>query len=526
MPRIEFDGQGQPIQVIALPPVGSGEDLPTTVLSFTADTDFSVKQYEDLGFTHYEVWCVGAAGGRGGDSSASIFYAVEENIRPVPDDVWNLERELQEYNDYWTQNADYYNIYFNDPNFFNPAAWPPGYVHSPYFAPPGVYPPPLLNRVYTGLDTGFHNAYPFTLPDDGTFWRALAVAQQFGIYNNGVYAPGWSAASDFMYITAFDWYYSNRPHTKLFSTTRQALLTPGGGRYGGGGGGGGMQMMAGVLADLPDVVPIVVGKAGADAPLGQVIALGPYEAQLTLPVQQPGSGPYQARMAEINNFFTQYLNSYPLPHPSFDNPQAGQDGGATSFADILCQASGGKGGDAAMVWDGAKFIPRGYGGDGGIGGQIVAGGGASGSKVAGLNGNDGVWRPETGIGGGGGGGIAGSTKPGPPGPFGAPTTIPVLPTAGGRGSFSFAETSVFGQRGTRDTLTYQVPTDAPSVLAPDGSRTLRTGQVAYISRTTPSAVIPGAGGGARPLTNMKYGSKALGYSPDGVVVIRLSKLSS
>jgi hypothetical protein len=55
---------------------------------------------------------------------------------------------------------------------------------------------------------------------------------------------------------------------------------------------------------------------------------------------------------------------------------------------------------------------------------------------------------------------------------------------------------------------------------------LRTGQVAYISRTTPSAVIPGAGGGARPLTNMKYGSKALGYSPDGVVVIRLSKLSS
>lgn len=66
MPRIEFDGKGDPIPSLALPPFGGDDAIPPTALTFTENADFSVAEYVALGFTHYEAICIGAAGGDGG----------------------------------------------------------------------------------------------------------------------------------------------------------------------------------------------------------------------------------------------------------------------------------------------------------------------------------------------------------------------------------------------------------------------------------------------------------------------------
>lgn len=445
MARVEFDGQGTPIPKIALPPFGGDDDLPPTVLIFNNSIDFPVTQYEELGFTHFEVWCVGAAGGRGGNVSTQMFYVDESVYRPVPQDVWNLRLEQIRVQDRITTGVwDYLYSYGSGP-------WGPG-------------------------------------PVQLTAWQAE------------------------------EW--QNPEHRMTFRTYRQVLLYPTVQAIGGAGGGGGMHKESGLLSDLPDVTPIIVGQAGADKGYGHIQQVGvwtpPMDPLLITPAP-PHPDPNQNRVNEISNYFKTYLYSYPPPQSSYSNPQAGGDGGVSSFAGDICRASGGKGGNPGMVWNGSAFVINGNGGQGGLGGRTLAGGGGAGSTALGVNGSDGTWIPETGIGGGGGGGKGGRPPTViPAGPGGSPpaTSTPNPATAGGQGSYSFGDTSVYGQRGFRGPWTYQKPTTV-----------IGSGTVTYVPTTDTNFLItPGAGGGARPLKTLKHGSYATGYSPNGVVVLRLTRI--
>lgn len=434
MPRIEFDGEGVPIPTIALPPFGSDTDLPPTVLTFTENADFSVSDYIGLGFTHYEAWCVGGAGGRGGDSSSQVVWVYERVQRPVPQDVWDLHLEL-----------------FRIQDFFTAGEW---------------------DHVYG--------------------------------YGGGLMMTAAQAEEHF-----------NPNHLLFFQTYNQALLAPMIEAMGGAGGGGGFHKVAGVLADLPGSVPIVVGKAGADSGYGQTHQNGFWIPDIPLTFLDTAQPYPRNRLNELYNYFTAYLNTYPLPHAAFLPPLPGEDGGASSFGDVA-QASGGEGGAAGKVWNGSAFVVRGEGGDGGVGGRVIAGGGGAGSVAEGVNGSDGIWHPDTGVGAGGGGGKGGlpSVTTGDP-RFSNYVTVTHLATAGGRGAYSFGDTSIYGQRQFRQSWTYLKP------VIPLGA-----GTYTLVPTTDANAlVIPGGGGGARPLGNLKVGSKATGYSPNGVVVLRLTKIT-
>lgn len=506
MPRIEFPGVGQPIPPIALPPVGSGDVIPPTVLTFTENVDFPVKQYRDLGFTHFEVTCVGAAGGKGGDASSVLFYAVEEIWRPVPQYVWDLYIESERIRSYLANGVWDFPAYYNVPG----------------------YPP---NQGFT----------------------ATQVAEMYNPY-----------------------------HYMRFYVHRQILLRPSYEGIGGAGGGGGLHKVSGTLADLPDVVPIVVGKSGSDSPMGQARVPGVWEPNMQSDygsaygvtqdavlylgyvwdglARYPVTRTYQMvqgwdrdgaaaqRWADIMNYLDAYTYEYPLPHNTYSPPEPGGNGGATTFANNVAQASGGMGGAPGKVWDGTKYVVRGWGGDGGSGGQTAPGGGGAGSKEIGVNGSDGIWRPETGIGGGGGGGRSGYLNR-----FGT-NQGKQLASAGGQGSFSYADPSVYGARQFRLPYSVMVPINGPSNPNPFPQyftymggyvSNPSSGLVTYMpvtsttktddyiggyprppASTTVDLMVAGGGGGARPAKNLKYGSNAPGYSPHGVVTLRLSRIES
>lgn len=275
---------------------------------------------------------------------------------------------------------------------------------------------------------------------------------------------------------------------------------------GGAGGGGGMHIVTGLLADLDDISDIIVGLAGVER---DIVHPG-YSSQ---PISYNGHG--------------------------IDVGLPGGDGGYSSFADV-CKASGGKGGDASEVvisTDGAarsgQWRPGGDGGEGGVGNSIIAGGGAAGgSKVLVLEGTgfvgagtrqpewdmsdaeQGFWDGTIGEGGGGGTGFtAGSSGVGSdaawipdvsnPGGFFIQSAHDMDSTNGGHGSFSYADSSKNGTKQAKP------------------GKTVRTDFNPYNTRNI-NFVLPGAGGGARPTPLAKYGSYAAGYSPNGVVIVRIS----
>jgi Glycine-rich domain len=169
--------------------------------------------------------------------------------------------------------------------------------------------------------------------------------------------------------------------------------------YGGAGGGGGYHRVRGLLSALPATCPVVIGVGG------------------TLGTEHSSSP------ASTTN---------------------GGDGGASSFNDPTCRASGGKGGKRVQT-NSLTSATLADGGDGGIGNRIIAGGGglggtagtptASGPGTAGTAGADGTFFQNIGKGGGGGAGGVGK--------YGGPTTCNAA-TAGGRGSYNPGDTSVYG----------------------------------------------------------------------------------
>lgn len=237
--------------------------------------------------------------------------------------------------------------------------------------------------------------------------------------------------------------------------------------YGGAGGGGGLHHVQALLGDLPTLSSVVVGKAGAKGAAGHT-----------------------------------HLNE--LSNPIWDFPGDGGDGGASIFAGGVAKASGGKGGKGtgshqfeATNGDIPRIKNGGAGGDGGAGNRTVAGGGALGSAVdrtsqtvPEVNGSDGDWDGT--IGKGGGGGQGGTYSESATHLAGGPHIATFKASSGGGGSFSFAD---------------------PGVYVPGQSRAASPGN--YI-------IIPGAGGGAK-ITSI-YGSR-VGGSPDGVVIIRLTKVA-
>jgi hypothetical protein len=226
--------------------------------------------------------------------------------------------------------------------------------------------------------------------------------------------------------------------------------------YGGAGGGGGFHRVQGLLSALPASCPVVVGVGGA-----------PGNEHVSDPAQTTNGG----------------------------------NGGASSFNDTTCRASGGEGGKRVQT-NSLTASTVANGGDGGIGNRIIAGGGgtggvagtptATGPGTPGTAGQDGTFFSNVGKGGGGGAGGVGK--------YGSGGTTCNAATSGGRGSYNPGNTSVYG------------PGDTPGADSSSGSQN----------------VVPGGASGAKaaPINGLPtiYGqSKGERLQGDpGVVIIRLT----
>jgi len=356
--RVHFRGEGLGIPPYALPDPGEDSNAPVLVRVLQDGVPFVADQYIAMGYDRYEVWAVGAAGGRGGAPA-------------------NVDVRWQYYLEDLTVPT---NIHYHSPEL-----------------------------VIIGTT------------------------------------------------------YDERIGTRIAGLQR-----------GGGGGGGGLQVASGLLAALPSEVPVTVGQAGADAPIGLHWVNG--ESWEAVP-------PNWGRADVFRD----------PPIVTFDPPQPGGDGGYSSFGDIA-KASGGKGGRPATVYglyglDSWFF--DGAGGQGGLGGRTAPGGGAPGSSSD-SDGADGTWDGLVGSGGGGGRGG---------GMYYASFNNRIFggewhsSSNGGQGAFSYLDPSILGTRGLR-------------AADPTGN-----GKV----------TMAGVGGGVRANRNLPVGSYAPGYSPNGAVLIRLSR---
>lgn len=419
MSRFELGGHEGPIPTIALPDPNLDDNLPPQVFLLQDGVPFVKTDWVGLGYTHYEVWCVGGAGGYGGSESNNLFWRATR-VRPV-------------------MNATDWANYLNLMVYYAAQLIPP-------------YGP------YGGTEAATRAYYEAQFPNHDP------------------------------------WY---------VSTFFDAFLQDNAWR-GGAGGGGGVEVAVGLLADLADATDVEVGSAGANAEAGQTTQHGlwtpaAYDASFGTPLQQ---------------WATEWMNEYPLPHKQFAEPAAGGAGGASTFGGDICQASGGEGGEPYKVWDGSQFVFAGDGGDGGIGGRTAPGGGASGASDFGVSGSDGGWDGTIGEGGGGG-------HSGKPGQLDNPSTFPneaievTLPTDGGRGAFSYADTSVFGAREQKH-IGYQRVRQVDYYTGAITSDTL-------VASTIP--VEAGGGGGVVANQNLPYGSRAVGFNPNGAVIIRLTAIT-
>lgn len=466
--RILLNGEGEPIPPQALPDELPISDRPPLAFLFGATETFPVEEYRLLGYTNFEVVCVGGAGGRGGASLTQLAWSLDKVKQGVPQNIWDLVVEQVSRDDYLEQSA-MYNFYRD--RYIKYSTGVPGYSDpsNNYFWAADATPP-VRDKVYT--DGSGHDSA-----------RRTDIVNSYAV--KGTPLPsGWSGR-------AIDAVNSTNPtHQLTFTTLKNVKLTGTPTEIGGAGGGGGLHKVGGLLADLPDNVVVVVGGEGVDAEAGQTLQNGVITPALTDPQFATVGSPYyhydldqtpplsadQRRIYEISNILTDYTVTYPDPHPSFPNPQKGGDGGSSSFGD-MCKASGGEGGDPAYGWPGGVKTFLGFGGDGGAGNSLVPGGGGAGSSTSGAPGSDGTWDGT--IGKGGGGGLSGRAGP-------VRASSP-----GGRGSYSFADPSRYGPRQAK------------------------------------SGIVPGGGGGALVIPGppaQYYGSDALGSSPKGAVYLRITKV--
>jgi hypothetical protein len=463
--RIQLAGLGEPIPGIALPDPNISGDRPSQTLVLENGSNFEKAQWVDVGYTHYEVWCVGAAGGRGGGVGRPE-WAKLWSKPSMPSNIWELYKEQKVLiSESGLQYVNYDGTWWHE--------------SGPLIATPGWYPgrPDLFP--YGATDYWVHWAdYLYPNRDDltSTTWQSPFLFEEMDLqaFGLGVILP--------------------------FS-------------LGGGGGGGGLHVVSGDLASLPDACPVVVGQAGVDSGPGQIRVNGPWTPVKSdfitlLAADYSHMTGYNHRLyAQITPVIEDWANQFPGGFPTFLPPQPGGDGGASSFGGDICQASGGKGGKPAVKWETGIRKTDGDGGAGGIGGQLTAGGGAAGSIDSAKPGSEGNWLPDIGIGKGGGGGKGGVEQSS----SGAPKKDA---TNGGRGAMSYADTSIYGRGEVKTALV---------------TRSFRndytTGTIEWNPPvTTNKLFIPGGGGGARAMGKFFSGSRAPGYSPNGLVLIRLVKV--
>jgi hypothetical protein len=286
--------------------------------------------------------------------------------------------------------------------------------------------------------------------------------------------------------------------------------------WGGGGGGGGSQRVNGKLADLPANVPVAVGQAGADAGAAYIAQTGNYTPN------PPAPWP-DARA------------TYDSPVATFLSAHNGGDGGASTFGPDICMASGGKGGGPCIdktqphgTWNGDGLAApnaawTGFGGQGGIGGRTLAGGGAAGSASTSLltpaDGADGMWDSDTNIGAGGGGGRGGVWVPGYDPNVGSPLPgedpyYRRLSSSGGQGAVSFVEPGVLGPRQMRAVGSWSYPRYNTSQRASIGTD----------SQTNNQTTMPGTGGGAKVTPVNIFGGRSGGALAQGAVFVRVMKI--
>lgn len=397
--RAFLGGRGLPRGEFALSGISESTDAPI-ILRLEDGEVFTPADYIALGYTNFEVWCVGAAGGLGGGELKLIEFDRVASTQAMDSALWAKFVDL-----------------------------------SP--------------RRYEYLN---------------------------GIYNPTAGLPAeWSSWDEYLS-------YTNPTHSfqvYTYSNARMRNDPAAIGARGGGSGGGGVHVIAGVLADLDATLDISVGAAGDDAEPGQTKVNG---AWTPMPWDRYYVPEYQEAMlypvgSTIRNYLldiANFLHQYPGTQKAFYPPVTGDDGATSSFGDI-CRASGGKGGHGAKIWSGSTFVVDGDGGDGGIGDSDISGGGGAGSPNPGVRGSDGAWNTLTSVGKGGGGGHGGSVESG-----GA--------SGGGKGSFSYVDTSIYG-----------------------------------LSQSS-SALVAGNGGGVRALRNYRQGSRVPTYDPNGAVFLRLYKL--
>lgn len=441
MTQIHLAGPGGPIPTIALPDPNISDDLPTTELVLENGVPFAKLDYVNLGYTHAEVWVVAAAGGLGPNAANPTFsWSIAQTFEVMPGDVYTAWVEWLVYSG-GDRNA------YAQRGHWEP--YPPG---------PGRPSPPSA-------------------------WLSYAIA-------NGEW---WM--SDGPDYTLYQWAaHINPAGTYPVRTYSSPVLSDPGNDIGGGGGGGGVHVVTVLLADLPALTPVVIGQAAADAPFAQVNSSGVYTPLPNDPPLRPYGESGNTNPATWSPILMPWANRYPGAHASFPPIGPGLPGGASSFGDVA-MASGGKGGNGAKKWVGSTLTADGNGGDGGLGGQSTPGGGGLGSPSKTETGKDGGWDGL--VGGGGGGGHGGKYVPAGGGFGGGSATITAA-TDGGRGSFNYGDTSVWGQKQIKQTLTVGSLTHGP--------------------------IIPGGGGGVRANHKNPVGSDAAGYSPNGAVILRLLKI--
>lgn len=361
MTRIFLGGKGDHIPDIALPDPHIGDAVPI-VLMMADQEIFKVVDYINLGYTYFQAWCVGAAGGFG--ASVTDKYA------------WTFGAETLQSIPSGDPSSNYLNYgWCNYVRDMTPGEW----------------------NAYVAL---------FTLPSyqilDPAYWDPVTHGyRQAGGGRSGAYYS-------WLYLTGPQYAeYCNPAHKCFVHTHTDVYMQTDswGSISGGAGGGGGLHVVTGRLDELPPEVLCTVGQPGADAPK----ALGR--------IWTPN---FDASTEYVDHFDYSkgaYVDEFPNPRPLLQPPQRGGDGGYSSFGDI-CMASGGHGGWPAAYFDSEltadfRLVHRFFdarGGAGGKGNSLVSGGGASGAYDP-MNPKptayDGIWNQNTGIGTGGGGGRGG-----------------------------------------------------------------------------------------------------------------------
>lgn len=541
MSEFQFGGFGLPIpesaDVDSLDP-HIHPNLPVQTIVLVDGEPFRKADWAHLGYTNYEVWCVGGAGGQGGDAARKLYWPRTHNREVMPPSVFTA----------WKEGLLY-------------TSWP-GYQGITGYNYPGAWTTEAAWRAHYYLDSYWHTYVPGErLPPVGSSeyedYRLFGGWNIYTTYFTFDQRANYYSSLQSAYLGWADWKAAGQPapHLGWRQTFGTPLLLDDGAAIGGAGGGGGVHKVVGLLSDLPDEVSVMVGSAGLDAQPGHMLSNGAYTPSIANEgfLYDGEGGVLLGSHSSFNHpelyeaTYRDWANVYNLPHPTFYPPAAGQDGGASSFGDI-CKASGGKGGGPSVIWVAGQLHFHAHGGDGGKGGTLVAGGGGSGSTLEAsgvdlwpLPGKDGTW--DGAIGTGGGGGRGGSSYQSYKYMYsladGSTINVENLPSVGfqiihnrngsngGLGAWSRADTSVYTEGGPRESMTHQTVYGGSLAHSASGMPSYSIDQIA--EPIVPFLdMFPGAGGGAR--VNRKYyvgsyrSKMDARYSPHGFVLIRLSKV--